>query len=122
MNGRPSILSQSVVIGIAFAFFIVYQQRQKRWGLTFKALTGELVLQGTRGTGSAQSSANPADIGGALGIIANPAPQPQQPILGGVVAPGTNIGGGNATAGNQNVGTTVSPLGGFLAPGSSIGH
>lgn len=121
---------QSITIGLSFALYVVWMQRQHRWALTFKALTGELVLSGTRGTSSQVSSANAADISSAIGTIANPAPTPQKPILPGVLSPGTNIGGGGGSVvGNQGVsaianpapGPSPAPLGGFLQPGSSIG-
>ena len=84
---------QSYTIGIAFAVYVVWMQRQHRWKLTWQATTGQLVLAGTRGTAAAQSSANPAQISDALNTIANPAPTPQRPVLPGVLTPGANIGG-----------------------------
>jgi hypothetical protein len=42
-------MSPNITYGITLALFIVWELNKGRWGLFFKAMTGQVVLTGTNG-------------------------------------------------------------------------
>ena len=44
-------LNPNIAIGVSLALFVVWEGRQGGWTDMFQAMTGKLVIVGTRGTG-----------------------------------------------------------------------
>ena len=99
MNGSKW---QSPTIGVAFALFIVWMERQGRWSLFAKAIGGQYAVAGSRNSGQgSQQGQNAGDTSGTPSTVS-----PSTPAS---VAP-PNSSRGNAGVGSGQA--TVPSVGG----------
>ena len=101
MNGSKW---QSPTIGVAFALFIVWMERQGRWSLFAKAIGGQYAVAGSRNSGQGSQQG----INGPGGGVGGQSPTFNQNT--GAANPGTGVAsGGGLGPGGSGYGTGNAP-------------